>query len=110
MGLVMYRLFTFFVIQFLLLINGLAFSFQEDLVNDIATGVTYRRYSSTAPQVIHVLEVDPNHVNIIAVRANDDGLGRETVGSMARRYGAIAAVNGGYYEAGGDKDGLPSGT
>ncbi len=72
----------------------------------VAPGVTHRwlRYSrGGSPFSVHVLEVDPGHyaVNLLPVRALDRASGKETVSSMAKRYGAAAAVNGGYFEVSG---------
>jgi hypothetical protein len=57
----------------------------------------------------HLLEVDPRLLRIEAVRALDDGVGRETVSSMAQRKGALAAVNAGFFRIGGRYDGEPDG-
>ncbi len=58
-----------------------------------------------------VLEVDPTHpaINILPVRAHDKPFGRETTSSMARRYGAAAAVNAGYFVVSGPRAGASSG-
>lgn len=50
---------------------------------------------------IHVLVVDPNEHVITPVKAS----GRETVATLAKRFGATAAVNGGFWKL----DGSPSG-
>lgn len=58
--------------------------------------MTAGRWSRRASQI---LEVDPANpaVNVVPVRARDRAIGRETVSAMARRLGATAAVNGGYF-------------
>lgn len=58
---------------------------------------------------IHILAVDPHQLRLEAVRALDDGVGRETVASIAQRKGALAAVNGGFFRIGGRYDGEPDG-
>jgi len=57
------------------------------------------------------MEVDPAHpaINILPVRALDRAVGKETVRSMARRYGATAAVNGGYFVVSGPYAGVSNG-
>jgi exopolysaccharide biosynthesis protein len=58
------------------------------------------RYSSvhtTEPQSIHWIEVDPGGVELVAVVARGQVLGKETPSSMARRHDADAAVNGGFF-------------
>lgn len=73
------------------------------------SGLAYEHRTTQEPLSIHILEVDPSRVEIVAVRANDTGLGRELVSSMAARHEAIAAVNGGFFTVGGKYDGLPAG-
>jgi hypothetical protein len=46
---------------------------------------------------IHALRVDLSRVRLDVVRAMDAAIGLETVSSMAQRYDAIAAINGGYF-------------
>ena len=63
---------------------------------------------TTGPWVVHVLTVDPHRYRGEAtpVLANDVVVGRELLSSIARRYGALAAINGGYFVIG-DADGTP---
>jgi hypothetical protein len=72
-------------------------------------GIRYEPRKTEGPQSIHILEVDPRLVRIEAVRALDDGVGRETVASIAQRKGALAAVNAGFFRIGGRYDGEPEG-
>jgi hypothetical protein len=55
--------------------------------------------------------VDPSRpeVNLLPVHAGDRLSGKETIRSMARRYGATAAVNGGYFVVNGPYAGTSSG-
>ncbi len=72
-------------------------------------GLRYESRAAAGPLSIHILHVDPRRVRIEAVRALDDGVGRETVSSMAERKAALAAVNGGFFRIGGRYDGEPAG-
>jgi hypothetical protein len=72
-------------------------------------GLRYEQRTIAGPPSIHILEVDPRLLRIEAVRALDDGVGRETVSSMAQRKGALAAVNAGFFRIGGRYDGEPDG-
>ena len=63
----------------------------------------------TWSQAIHIIEVDPNKYEIKPVKALDNGLGRESVFSIAKRHGAIASVNGGFFTIGGTFDGKACG-
>lgn len=66
-----------------------------------ARGFTYEYYSSGYFTSIHVLTIDPKEHSIIPVKAN----GRETVTALAERYGALAGLNGGFWQL----DGSPAG-
>ncbi|MEE8586403.1 MAG: hypothetical protein V3T83_16275 [Acidobacteriota bacterium] len=94
----------------LLLLPFLAFQL---LLGAQPQGLVYRheklRKESGQPLSIHILEIDPHRVCFRPVRALNNGLGRETVSSMARRSAAQAAVNGGFFRIGGLHDGLPAG-
>ncbi len=58
---------------------------------------------------MHILEVGPDRVRIVSERALNEGVGRETVSSIAQRKNAIAAVNAGFFTIGGRYDGEPDG-
>ncbi len=72
-------------------------------------GLRYEYRKTEGPESIHILEVNPRLLRIAAVRALDDGVGRETVLSIAQRTGALAAVNAGFFRIGGRYDGEPDG-
>ena len=75
----------------------------SDTTSHIAPGVTFRERRWVAegdgPFTMQVLEIDPREPNLILlpVRARDRAIGKETTSSLARRYGAVGAVNGGYF-------------
>jgi len=73
------------------------------------SGIRYEFRRTDIPQEIHILEVVPEKVRIVAARALNEGIGRETVSSIARRTSAHAAVNGGFFRIGGRYDGEPEG-
>jgi len=54
---------------------------------------------------IHILIVDPKEHLIIPVKAQGKEEARETVLSLAKQYGAVAAVNGGFWK----EEGKPAG-
>ena len=64
----------------------------------IAPGVTYTKINDArGPYRIHMLSIDTSKPSTLDVVLSNDALpGRETTSSMARRSGAIAAVNGDY--------------
>ena len=69
----------------------------------IAAGVDYftttdaSLVNPAAPIAVYLLRLDPARVRLQSVHANDEILGLETVDSIARRHGAVAAVNGGFF-------------
>jgi hypothetical protein len=71
-------------------------------VRAVAPGVVYelvRRADAEGPLVAHVIRLDPGTpgLELQPVLARDGFAARETVSSMARRRGAIAAINGSYF-------------
>ncbi len=71
----------------------------------IAPGIEHlqivRGYKSdkeaTGPWFINILRIDLGQARLRMVHAMDEAVGLETVSSMAARYGALAAVNSGYF-------------
>lgn len=61
------------------------------------SGIQYSSIRTEEPQSIHWIEVDPTQVQLVAAVAGEQVLGKETPSSMARRHGADAAVNGGFF-------------
>jgi Phosphodiester glycosidase len=59
--------------------------------------------------VIHVLVLDPSRTRLGLARAGDKGVGTETTSAMARRLGALAAVNAGFFRTSGPYMGEPAG-
>lgn len=53
--------------------------------------------NSTGPWFINLLRIDLTRVRMRLVRAMDEAVGLETTSSMAARYGALAAINSGYF-------------
>ncbi|MBL8233622.1 MAG: phosphodiester glycosidase family protein [Bryobacterales bacterium] len=87
--------------------------FEFDRAEPVASGLRYREMRFVKegdPFTLQMLEVDPRDpaINIVPVRARDRAIGLETPSSLARRYGAIAAVNGGYFVTSGTYTGASS--
>ncbi len=72
----------------------------------VTPGLEYAQYTMATelgPMVVHVLALAPNHpeIRIDTVLAHDAlTSGGETVSSMAQRTGAIAGINGDYFDIG----------
>ncbi len=84
--------------------------FTESLeLQEVESGIEYGQTSSghaskdemTGPWFINVLRIDPNRARLKVVHALDEGVGLETVSSLAARYRAPAATNGGYFRIAG---------
>jgi exopolysaccharide biosynthesis protein len=52
---------------------------------------------STGPWLINMLRIDLRRAHLKMLHAMDEAVGLETVSSLAARYGALAAVNSGYF-------------
>src|ERR1700687_415749 len=84
----------------------------------IAPGIEHiqitRGYKSekevTGPWFINMLRIDLTKARLRMVHAMDEAVGLETVSSMAARYGALAAVNSGYFRTTGTYRGDSVGT
>jgi hypothetical protein len=72
-------------------------------------GLRCWKVTTSLKQTIHLVEIDPSKLNIIPAHAKEKALGRETVTAIAKRYKAIAAINGGFFKRGEWVDGLPAG-
>lgn len=82
--------------------EGLTYTVIE---KEAATGSDF----STSKLSIHVVEVDPTLYEILPVKALDNGIGRESVDSIAKRHNAICGINGGFFSIGGMFDGKACG-
>src|SRR6185503_6952539 len=71
-------------------------------------GIQYQHIVTNVPQSIHVLEVNPKKFAMVPARALDKCVGRESVLSLAKRKGALSAINGGFFAIG-VHEGAPSG-
>lgn len=86
-----------------------------DRSEKVAGGISYRERrfyrGGEGPFTMQVLEVDPKdpRINLLPVRGQDRLNAKATVSSMARRYGAAAAVNGGYFVVTGPYAGASTG-
>lgn len=93
----------------------LAFNFAGLFGTD---GITYTSYNYPSGNLffnifkqvrVHLLEINPKKFEIKIAKALNNGVGRESVLSIAKRTGAIAAINGGFFSFGEVIDGLPAG-
>ena len=57
----------------------------------------YKKYTLNQSVEIKVLTLDPKRVKLIAARAHDVGENLTTIGVMAKKFNALAAINGGFF-------------
>jgi phosphodiester glycosidase len=83
-----------------------AITSQAPTIEAVAPGVTYAEYllqTASGPIAVHVVAIDGRRsdVRVGEVQAHDALESRgETVGSMAKRTGAVAGINGDYFDIG----------
>jgi exopolysaccharide biosynthesis protein len=83
----------------------------------VGSGIEHLRFTrgqkseneATGPWQINLLRVDPKQLHLRIAHALDEGVGLETTSSIAARYGAIAAVNAGFFRTTGTYRGESSG-
>ncbi len=73
----------------------------------VATGVTYYRDRAKVAAGyadVHVLRIEPfsDSIRVLPVLANEGIAQKEVLSSMAKRYNAVAAINGAYFTSRGD--------
>jgi exopolysaccharide biosynthesis protein len=84
----------------------------------VSRGVEHARFVRTADASdeslarwsINALRIDPSEARLDVVHAHDKAVGVETVSSVSRRFGAVAAINGGYFRTTGPFRGDSTGT
>jgi exopolysaccharide biosynthesis protein len=69
-------------------------------------GFSYEYISDGYFTSVHVLTVDPKEHVILPVKASGEEIARETVATLAKSYGASAAVYGGFWKANGNPAGI----
>ncbi len=78
-------------------------------IETIADGITYEVRKTDEPLTIHILRVDPTKIIIRPVHALNNGFGCESTSHIAKRMGALAAINGGFFKMAGTLKGAPAG-
>jgi exopolysaccharide biosynthesis protein len=79
------------------------------MLKNIAFGHYYEKKTFNS-HIVHILRLDPNKYEANIIKANNGNMGRETVSSMAKKSKASIAINGGFFEIGGQQDGQASGS
>lgn len=74
-----------------------------------AASYTYEKQEINGHR-LHIVTLSPDDFTIDIVKASKGVLGRKTVPGIAKTTNAELAINGGFFEIGGDQDGMPSGT
>lgn len=76
---------------------------------DHAPPIAYEHRRTNDPLSIHIAQVQPERVRIIAALAGAGGFSRDPVSRLARREQALLAINGGFFKIGEPDDGEPAG-
>ncbi len=78
----------------------------------LTVSATTHRYDvyKTNEHVLHIVTLSAGTYSTKIIKAQNGIFGRETVAVIAERHNATIAINGGYFEIGNAKDGMPSGT
>lgn len=103
--LLLYNTFTRSMINYIISKTFIAFLFIACLPFDV-NGISYEYFSGGYFTSVHILTVNPNENIIIPVKASGDDVERETVMTLSKRYGAVAAVNGGFWKLNGSPAGI----
>ena len=69
----------------------------SDVTKSIAQGITHRQILDNGV-LTNILTISPDAVDIRPYRALSAGIGTESLMSLAKRYKAFAAINGGFFE------------
>ncbi len=78
----------------------LVFSINAQEFKQVQDGIEYAEMTRTIdklPVKMNLLRLDLTKVRLDVVHAMDAAIGTETVSSMAKRHGAIAAINAGFF-------------
>ena len=70
---------------------------RSDVTKSVANGIIHRQILENGV-LTNILSVSPEAVDIRPYRALNAGIGTESLVSLARRHGALAAINGGFFE------------
>jgi hypothetical protein len=71
--------------------------------------ISWKMHQTPVGQTVYVLEVNPSQTRIVAVHANNQLPGRQTLSQMAKSNGALAGINGGFFRFNPYQNGFPAG-
>ena len=96
------KIFLLFIISFAFYSSTNAQEFRE--FQTVKDGIEYlpiEQKQGDDVWSINLLRIDLTKADIQVMRAMDTAIGLETTSSLAQRYGAVAAINGGYFRTSG---------
>lgn len=85
----------------------LFFSLQSVFAFSSTKNINYYHFTLKDNTIVHVVEIDPNHFDILLKEANNECL--ESVKIIAKREHAVAAINGGFFFISGNRKREPTG-
>ena len=71
--------------------------------------LNWKIHQTPVGQTVYVLEINPQHTRIVAVHADNQLPGRQTLSQMAKFHGALAGINGGFFRFNLYQNGFPAG-
>ncbi len=87
-------------ITFLAVLLASVFSLNGQEFREVANGIEYAEYRTEISGIdvsLNLLLIDPTKVRIEIVHARDRAIGTETVSEIAKKHGAYAAINAGFF-------------
>lgn len=85
------------------------FLFFTPFLFSLPKGVNYEHIVLPGPVSIHLMEIDPEQIQIESCLGHDQGIGIEHISSMAERKGAFAAINGSFFQMKAPFEGISAG-
>jgi hypothetical protein len=71
--------------------------------------IGWKIHQTPVGQTVHVLDINPHQTHIVAVHADNQLPGRQTLSQMAKFHGALAGINGGFFRFNFFQNGFPAG-
>jgi len=71
--------------------------------------INWKMHQTPVGQTVYVLEINPLQTRIVAVHADNQLPGRQTLSQMAKAHGALAGINGGFFRFNLYQNGFPAG-
>lgn len=71
--------------------------------------INWKMHQTPVGQTVYVLDINPDQTHIVAVHAENQLPGRQTLSQIAKSHGALAGINGGFFRFNLHQNGFPAG-